>query len=189
MSYVTRTRCVMSCAPYYWLVWGPLRYPRLQLHISIVLSCDTHSSIARVEEVLACPIVASRFLGRFSNDVWCIDTPRGRFVVKVPFRSPRPGETLGSEASFYARMRTYPNLPIVRCLNPESSDGLLIFDYHDFEPFDFFDGVSKPHGWAAMDALGAWHAARSTIALGRLSRRTTALTWHGFRRILRRPFR
>lgn len=106
-------------------------------------------------------MVGLHHLGRFSNDLWRVDLDDGsRWAAKIPFRPPRPGESFGREAAFYARMAAYRELPILECLNPlDAASPGLVFPYHEFEPFSFFDGATGRHATAAIDALAAWHAA------------------------------
>lgn len=57
-------------------------------------------------------------------------------------------------------MAAYRELPILECLNPlDAASPGLVFPYHEFEPFSFFDGATGRHATAAIDALAAWHAA------------------------------
>ena len=104
-------------------------------------------------------------MGRFSNDVWCVELDDGsRWVAKVPFRRPRPGEVLGREAAFYRRMADFPGLPIPRAFETHGAvvevkdSALLVFEYYDLEPFSFFDGATLRHATLAIDALATWHA-------------------------------
>ncbi len=98
------------------------------------------------------------FIGRFSNDLWCLKLDNDvQLVAKTQHGPARPGATDNAERAFYSFAAGNTTLPIPQYLG--EINGSMLFVYEDLVPFSFMEGATRIHAERGVIALASLHAA------------------------------